>query len=277
MTADRLVLSCVLGRWATNCYVVADVAAGTAVVIDPGEGGASALPGLLDGLGLSAEALLVTHGHLDHLWSVPALAERLDVPVLLHDDDRWLWRNPAEAFGAPYSVLRDQFGLDWQPDDGRLEPVRDGQRLRFASTVFTVRHNPGHTPGHVTYLAHDLAGAAVALEVDPDRVAGQAADGRSPDAAGTAGVTVAARLGAGDRSALSGDEVLFSGDLVFAGSIGRTDLVGGSVDDMMRSLVRTVVPLDDDTLILSGHGPQTTVAAERAANAFLHEAIARQG
>lgn len=237
---DRFVLGMPLGRWQTNCFVVGDRAQGSAVVIDPGETGAEHVPVLLERAGVTCEAILLTHGHLDHLWSVPDLAASLDVPVLLHPDDRWLWDDPAAAFGMPSELLEQQFGLVWDPPADRLLDVTDHQTVRYAGIDFSVRHNPGHTPGHVTYLGRDLDDAAITFAL--------------------------AEADAGSA------EVLFSGDLIFAGSIGRTDFPRGSTSEMFRSLVDTVLPLEDDTLILSGHGPDTTVGRERTTNPFLAQA-----
>lgn len=239
---DRVVVGVPLGRWQTNCYIVGDRSGGGAIVIDPGETGGAQVPRLLETTGLTCEAILLTHGHLDHFWAVPELARRLDVPVLLHPDDRWLWDDPGAGLGIPEGLLEAQFGLRWDPPTEHLQDVTDGQRLEFAGIGYEVRHNPGHTPGHVTYLADGLGDADVEFALgDPD-----VADG-----------------------------VLFSGDLVFAGSIGRTDFPRGSTEAILRSLVETVLPLEDDTVILSGHGPDTTVGRERATNPFLHEARAR--
>jgi hydroxyacylglutathione hydrolase len=243
--SDRFVLGAPLGRWQTNCFVIGDHDRGTAVVIDPGEHGETQVPELLDAAGVRCEAILLTHGHLDHLWAVPALARSLEVPVLLHPDDRWLWDDPAAAFGMPAALLEEQFGLRWDPPTEHLLEVTHAQRVAFAGVEFEVAHNPGHTPGHVTYLGSDLGGVPVTFA-----------------------------LGEAESAP---DDVLFSGDLVFAGSIGRTDFVRGSTEDMMRSLVDTVLPLQDDTLILSGHGPDTTVGHERATNPFLRQAAQRQG
>lgn len=246
MEHDKVVVGVTLGRWQTNCFVVGDRAAGTCVVIDPGEGGGDAVPAVLDRLGLTCEAILLTHGHIDHYWAVPELARRLDVGVRLHAGDLWLWENPAAGFGVPAEqgavVLRQQFGLDWDPPTERLEHVAHGDKIAYAGLTFEVQHNPGHTPGHVTYVTDDLQGAPVDFAM-------------------------------AYQSAPTGS-VLFSGDLVFAGSIGRTDFPRGSLADMMRSLVDTVLALPDDTLILSGHGPDTTVGAERATNPFLAQARA---
>jgi hydroxyacylglutathione hydrolase len=239
---DRFVVGVPLGRWQTNCWVVGDYDRGECVIIDPGETGAEVVPQILEHTGARCTGILVTHGHLDHFWSVPQLARELDVPVLLHPEDRYLWDSPISGFaeGSGPEMLKAQFGLVWEPEDERVRDVKDGERVTFAGIDFDIEHNPGHTPGHVTFLGRDLTGASLDFALG-------SADAASPD-------------------------VLFSGDLIFAGSIGRTDFPRGSTADIMRSLARTVLPLQDDTLILSGHGTDTTVGRERLTNQFLHEA-----
>lgn len=214
---DRLVL----GLWQANCFVLGDRETGRAVVVDPGQHGAAPVTDLLGRLDLTCEAVLLTHGHLDHLWAAPELAEQFDVPVLLHADDRWLWDNPAAGFGYPAEVLEQQFDLTWSPPTQRLVDIADGQRLSLAGVDLRVAHTPGHTPGSCVFVVDD--------------------DG----------------------------PLLFSGDLLFAGSVGRTDLPGGSWDQQMASLSRVVVTLAGETVVHSGHGPDTTVAAELASNPFL--------
>ena len=242
-SGERFVVGVPLGRWQANCYVIGDRARGSAVVVDPGELADDEVPRLLVDAGVSCEAILLTHGHLDHLWSAPTLARSLDVPVLLHPDDRWLWDDPAAAFGAPPQMLAELGLSGWDPPTEHLRDVTDGQGLSFAGIRFDVAHNPGHTPGHVTYLGRELSGVEVSFSL-------------------------------GDADTAPG-EVLFSGDLVFAGSIGRTDFPRGSTAAMMRSLVDTLLPLGDDTLVLSGHGTDTTVGRERATNPYLRQAVAR--
>ncbi|MDX1621726.1 MAG: MBL fold metallo-hydrolase [Nitriliruptorales bacterium] len=244
MTArDRFIVGVPLGRWQTNCYVVGDRDAGTCAVIDPGETGAREVPRLLDDLGVACEAILLTHGHLDHFWAAPQLAKDLDVPVFLHPDDRWLWRDPGAGFGTlPPGAVQQAFGLEWDNATDVLEDLADGMEVEFGNTRFRVEHNPGHTPGHVTFLGRGLADADVSFAL-------------------------------GEPTAT--DDMLFSGDLIFAGSIGRTDFPRGSTEAILRSLADTVLPLQDDTVILSGHGPDTTVGRERATNPFLAEARQR--
>lgn len=237
---DRYVVGVPLGRWQTNCWLIGDRSLGTCAVVDPGEGSETAVPDLLDRLGARCEAILLTHGHLDHLWGVPDLVRRLDVPVLLHADDRWLWDQPAAAFGAPPGLLAEQFGIVWDPPTEHLREVRDDQTVTVAGVRYLAQHTPGHTPGHVTYLASDL--------------------GRTPFT-----------FALGDATETP-DDVLFSGDLLFAGSMGRVDFPRGSMDDIMRSLRDRMLPLDDATLVLSGHGPDTTIGHERRTNPYLHQA-----
>lgn len=226
-----------LGIWSTNCVVLGDRARGEAVVVDPGQHGGRDVPALLDALGVRPVAVLLTHGHLDHLWAGPELARAHGIPVLLHADDRWLWDDPVATFGPDASAQAAEVGFErWDTSGVEVREVRDGERLALAGIRLDVHHTPGHTPGHVTYATDDLAGAHVEL------------DGRAVD--------VPARL-------------LLSGDLLFAGSIGRTDLPGGDPVVMDRSLVATIARFPDATVVLPGHGPATTVGRERAANPFL--------
>lgn len=229
----RFVEAMALGLWQANCYVIGDVAEATAVVVDPGQDAVEPVTERLAARGVRCEAILLTHGHLDHLWCAPELARSLDVPVLLHVEDRYLWDDPAAAFGnLPPGALQAQFGLDWQPDDEHLETFTDGQRFRFAGIPFTARHTPGHTPGSSVFLVDDV-GPEGADELDVP--------------------------------------LLVSGDLIFAGSVGRTDFPRGSWEQLQDSLRRVVLPLEDRTLVLSGHGPETTVGRERTANPFLRD------
>jgi glyoxylase-like metal-dependent hydrolase (beta-lactamase superfamily II) len=232
-----------MGAWATNGIVIGDRASGAAVIIDPGQHAEAPLTEMLAALGLVPVAILLTHGHLDHLWSAPALARRYDVPVHLHPGDRWLWDSPPAAFGEHGAAMAQGYGFGpWEVDGIELRELADAQRMSLAGLRFDVRHTPGHTPGHVTFLTDDLRGAALSLE------------GRQLDAPGP---------------------VLIAGDLLFAGSIGRTDLAGGDAVAMHDSLGRTMAGCTDETLVIPGHGPATSIGEERRHNPFLTDLTTR--
>lgn len=234
---ERFILGVPLGRWQTNCYLVGDRSTNTAVVIDPGEGATAVVNELLSSLELDCEAILLTHGHIDHLWSIPELAREHDAVVLLHPEDRWLFDNPAATFGGPVEALAEQFGLTWDAPTQWLRPITDRETLTYAGTTFTVAHTPGHTPGSVTFLLDDQSGTPLTFAL--------ASNDTTPNS------------------------VLFSGDLLFAGSVGRTDFPRGSTADLLSSIRERVLTLTDDTLVLAGHGPDTTVGDERHNNPFL--------
>lgn len=223
LTGSRWIEGFPLGLWQANCYLLGDAESGTCVVVDPGQDGGPEVKERLRARDARCEAILLTHGHLDHVWAVPELAAELDVPVLLHPDDRWLWDDPAAAFGMTMDVLESQLGVGWDPSAAHLDDIRDGQRLALGGSAIEVRHTPGHTPGSCVFLLDDVAE----------------------------------------------DPVLLSGDLLFAGSVGRTDLPRGSAETQLESLAREVLTLPDATRVGPGHGPETTVGAERATNPFL--------
>jgi hydroxyacylglutathione hydrolase len=212
------------GSFAANCYVVAPEAGAECVIIDPGQDAQRGIEETVARHRLKPIAVLLTHGHIDHVWSVAPVCGARGIPAYIHPDDRELLSDPAK--GLSLNVGQQLFGgLTFSEPDDVLE-LSDGAALSLAGLEFVVRHVPGHTEGSVTF--------------------------------GSGGETT-------DRS---GDEVLFSGDLLFAGSIGRTDLPGGDHHAMLRSLERTLT-LPDGTVVLPGHGPQTTIGAERRGNPFL--------
>lgn len=204
---------------ATNCYVVAPAKGGPAVVVDapPDPVGIGALLAEHD---LTPVALLVSHGHIDHVGGAGEFAKTGAVTTYLHPDDDFMSRHPAE-------VMRRLFGVELSPEDeAALQPppdtvaLADGQHIEAAGLGFDVLHTPGHSPGHCCFY-------------------------------------------------LAEESVLFSADQLFAGSIGRTDLPGGDLPTLMESMRARVLPLPDDTRVLPGHGPATTLAVERRTNPFL--------
>ncbi len=205
------------GSFATNCYVLAPAPGEECVIIDPGQDAEGGIAEILGEHRLKPAAVLLTHGHIDHIWSVVPVCGARDIPAYIHPADRALLSDPARglALQPGQQLLR---GLTFtEPDD--VAELADGMTVRLAGLELAVDHAPGHTPGSVTF-----------------------------------------RLDEG---------VLFSGDLLFAQSIGRTDLPGGDYPAILDSLARVCLTLPDETEVLPGHGPQTTIGAERASNPFL--------
>ncbi|MGA4843126.1 MBL fold metallo-hydrolase [Streptomyces sp. G45] len=219
------------GAWGTNCYLVAPAAGEECVIIDPGHQAAPGVEEALKKHRLKPVAVILTHGHIDHVASVVPVCGAHDVPAWIHPADRYMMSDPEKALGRSIGMpLMGELTVG-EPDD--LRELGDGAELSLAGLDFSVAHAPGHTKGSVTF--------------------------RMPETAEI-------------------PSVFFSGDLLFAGSIGRTDLPGGSHPEILDSLARVCLPLDDSTVVLSGHGPQTTIGQERATNPYLRQvAAARQG
>lgn len=227
------------GSFAANCYVVASAPGEECVIIDPGQDAEGGINEILAEHRLRPAAVLLTHGHIDHIWSVAPVCGAKGIPAYIHPDDRALLSDPAKGF--PLGTGQQLFGgLEFtEPDD--VKELSDGMTLNLVGLEIVVNHAPGHTEGSVTF--------------------------RLP---------TSTPLTAQGKSKIDVD-VLFSGDLLFAGSIGRTDLPGGDYPTILRSLARVCLTLPDETVVLSGHGPQTTIGAERRANPFLADLTPEAG
>ena len=228
-----LIVAFAAGPWATNCYLVASGAGQECVVVDPGMGASSGIAEACSEHRLRPSAVLLTHGHIDHVFSVVPVAGAYDAVAYVHPADRHLLTDPAAGISPESAALL--LGVDYsfaEPDV--VCELADGQTIELAGLTFVVDHTPGHTGGSVTF--------------------------RSPYL--------------GRREA---PEVMFAGDLLFAGSIGRTDLPGGDHPSMLRSLAAKVLPLDDAVVVLPGHGSQTTVGRERHTNPYLLDLVPAEG
>jgi hydroxyacylglutathione hydrolase len=243
------------GSFATNCYVVAPGPGEECVIVDPGQDAEPGVTELLAEYRLRPVAVLATHGHVDHIWSVAPVCGAQGIPAYIHPADRALLSDPAKGF--PLQVGQQLFrGLTFtEPDD--VIALADGMTLRLAGVELVVDHAPGHTPGSVTFRAGNQGESGEPSRQDGG-AQGPVTKERGLEAAGGSG-------GSSPRAST----VLFSGDLLFAGSIGRTDLPGGDYPTILDSLSRVCLTLPDDTRVLPGHGPQTTIGAERATNPFL--------
>jgi glyoxylase-like metal-dependent hydrolase (beta-lactamase superfamily II) len=220
------------GPWGTNCYVVATAPGAECVVVDPGKDASGGVAEVVREHGLKPVAVLVTHGHIDHMWCVAPVAGSYDATAYIHPDDRHLLTDPMAGMSAETAgmLLGGKYEFA-EPDE--VSEIGDGADLELAGLSFHVDHTPGHTPGSITF--------------------------RTPY---------------DDAAEIS--QVMFSGDLLFAGSIGRTDLPGGDHAVMLQSLATKVLTLPDDIAVLPGHGEQTSIAQERATNPFLLD-LARGG
>jgi len=206
----------------TNCYVVAAGAGEQCLVIDPGIGVLAQLEEVLARHRLSPAAVVLTHGHLDHTFSVAPVCGARGITAYIHPADRELLAHPERGMSREMSALFGGRLSFTEPDDVAL--LVDGGTLSLVGIDLTIDHAPGHT------------GGSVLLRAESD-----------------------------------GKPLCFSGDVLFAGSIGRTDLPGGDGAAMLASLRDKVLPLADETLVLPGHGPSTTIGRERVSNPYLLE------
>jgi hydroxyacylglutathione hydrolase len=212
------------GPWGTNCYVLATGPGSECVVVDPGKDAAAGVDEVVREHRLKPVAVLVSHGHVDHMWCVAPVAGTYDATAYIHPRDRHLLADPMAAMSPETAGMLLGGAYEFaEPDDVR--ELADLETLELAGLELVVDHTPGHTEGSVTF--------------------------RTPY--GEQGIS----------------ELMFSGDLLFAGSIGRTDLPGGDHPTMLRSLRDKVLPLADDIVVLPGHGEQTSIGRERATNPFL--------
>jgi hydroxyacylglutathione hydrolase len=218
-----------VGMLQCNCHIVGDPQTREAIVIDPGDDAVRILE-VIERHHLKVTAIVVTHTHIDHVVGLRRVQEETGAPVYIHPDDLDLYR-----------MLEVQATwLGWKtPEAVKVDQlVREGDVIRWGGYEAQILHTPGHTPGSVClYMPTDMP----ASPANPS----------------------------GAKSARKGTAQLFAGDTLFAGSIGRTDLWGGSFSGIIRSLKGKLLELPDETIVYPGHGEPTTIGKERATNPFL--------
>ena len=198
------------GIISTNCYLAINEETKQTVVIDP----ASSSPSLMNHIeaeGLKVEAILLTHGHFDHIMGIDGFLKKYDVPVYVHEDDKEMMNDPQLNQSSTYTAGYTFSGA---------ECIRDGQVLHLAGNDFEVFHTPGHTPGCCCFYVRE-------------------------------------------------EGVLFSGDTLFANSVGRTDFPGSSTSALIRSIREKLLPLPDETREYPGHMGETAIGHEREHNPYI--------
>ena len=205
--------------FATNCWILAAEKGSECIIVDPGMPDISQeIEMIIEEEGLKPVAVLLTHGHLDHTFSVIPLADGYGIPAYIHSEDR-------KALLHPELLLSKEFASslatkEWN-EPNEVQELKNNQKFEAVGLDITAIHAPGHTAGSLMFTVND--------------------------------------------------EVLISGDVLFAGSIGRTDQPTGSQEAMARTLKTKVIPLGDHLRVLPGHGPDTTIEYERRTNPYLKQ------
>lgn len=240
-----------------SCHVLSAAGSGPCLVVDAGGGVAPALRAHLDEHGLVPAAVLATHGHLDHVWDGPLVTDGADIPFVLHEADAYRLADPFGTLDpwGPHgplvqAVAQQGVSVDETRVPERVVTFAGGRTLLVgpggllgedtlgAGVTVEAMHAPGHTEGSTLYVVTAVPDVGSSLP----------------------------RTG-WPRAAVS--TTVLTGDVLFAGSVGRTDLPGGDAPTMARTLRDVVGTLPPDALVLPGHGPATTVGYEMASNPYL--------
>ncbi|MDZ7288874.1 MAG: MBL fold metallo-hydrolase [candidate division KSB1 bacterium] len=198
-----------VGPFAMNAYILWCSHTLAGILVDPGDE-VDLLIKTIEEMKIKPERIIITHAHLDHVWHVKSLQQRLPIPLALHRDEvpvlqMLAWQAQAFGFEAPEPPRVDGY-------------LAEGDEVRFGEVTMRILHAPGHSPGSII---------------------------------------------------LYGEDIAVVGDVLFQGSIGRTDLPFGSYETLMRSIRQKLLTLPDHVRVLPGHGGETTIGAERRNNPFL--------
>ncbi len=201
----------VLGLVRTNCYIVYTEATKKAVIIDPAADSRRIMEEIT-ALGVTPEAVLLTHGHFDHMLAAESLKNGYQIPVCVLKEDAELLKHPQLNCSEQFLHMSYAIAAD--------EELTDGQQLPYLDSALSVIATPGHTEGSGCYYA-------------------------------------------------VAEDILFSGDTLFQGSIGRTDLPTGRAARIAASIREKLFVLPEHTLVLSGHGEETTIGEEKRNNPYV--------
>jgi hydroxyacylglutathione hydrolase len=229
-----------VGLLQCNCSILGDPGTHEAIVVDPGDE-VQRILAVLRRHNLKARAIVSTHTHIDHVGGLAELHRATGAPVLIHEGDFELYGHlaiQAQWLGIPTPAMTEIKDF-----------VKEGDTLHWGDFRALVLHTPGHTPG------------SISLVVEPSPAAGNAQGARNGRSPGSQ------RSPALDRA--REPSRLLAGDTLFQGSIGRTDLWGGSFTQILESIREKLLVLPDELIVYPGHGPVTTIGAERAGNPFL--------
>ncbi len=212
------------GIWQTNCYVVATQSNTECIIIDPGFNCTDQVAEIVQKFNLKPVATLLTHGHLDHMWSVVPVAKGYGIPAYIHSSDKHLLADPLAGISSETVAMLSEalIGINFvEPSDVIEFDTRT--KISIAGIEIDLVPAPGHTSGSTIFqLGND-------------------------------------------------EHTVFTGDVLFAGAIGRTDLPGGSAEQMNETLKSIILPLSDESRVLPGHGPESTMEIERVNNPFLRK------